>query len=96
MVICPASLQIKWHDEMAEKFGLEFEIMDSDRVKELRRVRGRTANPFKIFPRTIVSIDWVKAERAIRMLDDLLPVGIPKYPRRYGYGGGMEIGRPSD
>lgn len=83
MVVCPASLLIKWQDEMAEKFGLDFEIVDSDRVKELRRIRGRTANPFKIFPRTIVSIDWVKAERAMRMLDDLLPPGIPRYPRRF-------------
>src|SRR5439155_9213036 len=28
LVVCPASLTIKWRDEMAEKFGLEFRIVD--------------------------------------------------------------------
>jgi SNF2 family DNA or RNA helicase len=27
-VVCPASLQIQWRDEMREKFGLEFRIVD--------------------------------------------------------------------
>jgi SNF2 family DNA or RNA helicase len=29
MVVCPASLSIKWRDEMREKFGLEFRIVDT-------------------------------------------------------------------
>ena len=27
LVVCPASLQIKWRDELREKFGLEFRIV---------------------------------------------------------------------
>jgi hypothetical protein len=28
IVVCPASLQLQWRDEMREKFGLEFPIVD--------------------------------------------------------------------
>ena len=45
LVVCPASLQEKWRVEMAEKFGLEFRILDSDYVREIRRKRGIHANP---------------------------------------------------
>ena len=30
LVLCPASLQEKWRVEMAEKFGLEFRIVDTE------------------------------------------------------------------
>ena len=30
LVICPAGLQLKWRDEMREKFGLDFRIVDTD------------------------------------------------------------------
>ena len=33
MIVCPAGLTLKWRDEMAEKFGLDFTVVDS----ELRR-----------------------------------------------------------
>ena len=31
MVVCPAGLTVKWQDEMADKFGLDFPIVDSER-----------------------------------------------------------------
>src|ERR1039458_6057850 len=40
LVVCPSSLQIKWRDEMLEKFGLDFAIVDSALIKRLRRERG--------------------------------------------------------
>jgi len=40
MVVCPASLQIQWRDEMREKFGLEFRIVNRPLLAELRRTRG--------------------------------------------------------
>ncbi len=45
LVLCPASLQEKWRAEMQEKFGLEFRIVDTEYVKNLRRERGLHANP---------------------------------------------------
>ena len=37
MVVCPAGLTLKWRDEMAEKFGLDFTIVDSEQCARLRR-----------------------------------------------------------
>src|SRR5471030_2120887 len=62
LVVCPASLQIQWRDEMREKFGLEFRIVNRTLLAELRRSRGVHANPFTHFPRLIVSIDWLKGD----------------------------------
>jgi ERCC4-related helicase len=67
LVVCPASLQIKWRDEMLEKFGLEFVIVDSACIKRLRRERGLYANPWTHFPRLITSMDYLKREYPLRM-----------------------------
>src|SRR6266850_3097951 len=40
IVVCPASLCVKWQTEMAQKFGLEFRIVDAELVRCLRRERG--------------------------------------------------------
>lgn len=82
LVVCPASLQEKWRLEMLEKFGLEFKVVDTDYVKELRRARGIHANPWTSFPRLIASIDWIKTGEALRMLQDVLPVRA-SYPRKF-------------
>jgi len=36
LVVCPSSIQIQWRDEMRNKFGLEFRIVDAGLLKELR------------------------------------------------------------
>jgi SNF2 family DNA or RNA helicase len=82
IVVCPASLQIKWQDEMREKFGLEFRIVDRDLLRLLRRTRGTHVNPFAHFPRLMVSIDWLKADRPMSLLREVLPP-VPTYPRRF-------------
>jgi hypothetical protein len=81
-VVCPASLQEKWRVEMLEKFGLEFKIVNTDYVKELRRARGIHANPWTSFPRLIASVDWIKSGEPLRMLRDILPVRA-NYPRKF-------------
>ena len=45
LIVCPASLQIQWQQQMRDKFGLEFRIVDSDLMKQLRRTRGLRVNP---------------------------------------------------
>lgn len=82
LVVCPASLQLQWRDEMREKFGLEFRIVDRELLCQLRRRRGVGANPFAHFPRLIVSIDWLKGELGMRLLREVLPPH-PEIPRRY-------------
>jgi SNF2 family DNA or RNA helicase len=82
VVVCPASLQRQWRDEMREKFGLEFRIVDREMLGQLRRSRGVGANPFAHFPRLIVSIDWLKGDLGMRLLREVLPAH-PELPRRY-------------
>lgn len=72
LVVCPASLQIKWRDEMREKFGLEFRIVDTELLRQLRRSRGIHTNPWTHFPRLITSIDWLKRDMPMRWFEDSL------------------------
>lgn len=82
LVVCPAALAVQWRDEMRDKFGLEFRIVDRELLGHLRRTRGIAANPFAHFPRLIVSIDWLKGELGMRLLREVLPPH-PEIPRRY-------------
>ncbi len=84
LIVVPADLQLQWRDEMRDKFGLEFRIVDSTLVKQLRRERGVHANPWTHFPRLITSIDYLKREGPMRRFRETLPSpGEPIYPRRY-------------
>ncbi len=70
VVVCPAGLVFKWQDEMQEKFGLDFTVVNSDTMKDVRRSHGVHANPFTLFPRIIVSMAWLPGQRAQRQLRD--------------------------
>jgi ERCC4-related helicase len=84
LVVCPASLQIQWRDQMRDKFGLEFRIVDAELMRRLRRERGLHVNPWTHFPRLITSIDFLKRERPMRLMSEALPAeGEPVYPRRF-------------
>src|SRR6266700_7079041 len=82
LIVCPAGLTLQWHDEMRDKFGLDFRIVGAEMLRDLRRARGLYANPWTHYPRLIVSIDWLKRERPMRLLREVLPVA-PKYPRAF-------------
>ncbi|MCI0581091.1 MAG: DISARM system SNF2-like helicase DrmD [Chloroflexi bacterium] len=84
LVVCPAGLQLHWRDQMRDKFGLEFRIVDSQLMKQLRRSRGIHVNPWSHFPRLITSIDFLKRERPMRLFREVLPAeGEATYPRRF-------------
>lgn len=84
LIVCPSALQIQWRDQMWEKFGLEFRIVDSTLQRELRRSRGLSVNPWTHFPRLITSLDFLKRERPLRLLRETLPAdGQPTYPRKW-------------
>lgn len=84
VVICPAALQIQWRDQMRDKFGLEFRIVDTELMRTLRRERGLHVNPWTHFPRLITSIDFLKRERPMRLFREVLPgPDEPTYPRRF-------------
>ncbi len=73
MIVCPAGLTLKWRDEMAEKFGLDFTIVDCERCAQVRRTHGSAANPFAVYPLCIVSLPWLRGPKAQRLLDEVLP-----------------------
>jgi superfamily II DNA or RNA helicase len=70
IVVCPAGLCLKWQDEMDQKFGLHFEVVNSETMRQVRRSHGLHANPFTLFPRIIVSMAWLPGQRAQRQLRD--------------------------
>lgn len=82
LIVCPASLQEKWRLEMLEKFGLEFRVVDTEYIKQLRRERGIHANPWTSHPRLIASMDWVKSGEGLRAMRDVLPPHV-SYPRKF-------------
>src|SRR5207245_11077498 len=84
LIVCPAALQVQWRDQMRDKFGLEFRIVDSTLLKDLRRQRGLHVNPWTHFPRLITSIDFLKRERPLRLFSEVLPAsGVPTYLRNF-------------
>ncbi len=83
MIVCPAGLTVKWRDEMAEKFGLDFTIIDTQRCAEVRRTHGSAANPFRVYPLSIVSLPWLRGQKAQRLLDEVLPPDGPGYRRAF-------------
>ncbi len=84
LIVCPSSLQVQWQEEMRDKFGLDFRIVDSEGISQLRRKRGIHVNPWMHFPRLITSVDFLKRERQLRAFRETLPAGDqPTYPRAY-------------
>lgn len=84
LIVCPAALQIQWCDQLRDKFGLEFRIVDTERMRTLRRERGLHVNPWTHFPRLITSIDFLKRERPLRLMREVLPKGgEATYPRTF-------------
>jgi SNF2 family DNA or RNA helicase len=82
LIICPAGLQTHWRDQMRDKFGLEFRIVDSVMMRNLRRSRGIHSNPWTHFPRLITSIDFIKRDTPMRLMKETLP-DQTTYPRRF-------------
>lgn len=68
-VVCPAGLQVQWQEQMRDKFGLDFRIVDSELMRDLRRKRGIHVNPWGHYPRLIVSIDYLKRERPLALFN---------------------------
>jgi superfamily II DNA or RNA helicase len=83
LVVCPADLQQKWHDEMLDRFGLEFFIADSSSMRELRRTVGPTAPLFGTYPRMIVSLQWLRRPEVLRQFTRLLPANPVLERRRF-------------
>lgn len=48
LIVCPASLQVQWQEEMEEKFHLDFTILDADEARRTQRELGSDVNPWTV------------------------------------------------
>lgn len=55
VVAAPPGMTVQWRDELEEKFGLSFTIMDRDHFTAVRRARGFGVNPWDAGSRYIIS-----------------------------------------
>ena len=75
VVSCPPSMLLQWQEELQNRFGLRFEILDREYIKDVRRERGFSVNPWTTHTRFLISHrllvdevytsglrDWLKQE----------------------------------
>lgn len=55
VVACPPSVLPQWQGELAQRFGLEFEILDREYFTKIRRERGYATNPWSTHSRFLIS-----------------------------------------
>jgi len=72
VIAAPPAMTIQWKDELESKFGLSFDIIDRERIGELRRLRGFSVNPWSTGSRFIISHSLLTEEHYIAGLRDLL------------------------
>jgi superfamily II DNA or RNA helicase len=66
LVVCPASLQLQWRDEMRDKFGLDFKVIDRESTLDVQREFGMDANPWAMVPKVITSMDYLRQPDVLR------------------------------
>ena len=72
VVAAPPSMTLQWQDELEAKFGLSFQIIDRDRLAEMRRMRGFGINPWATGSRFIISHRLLTEETYVSGLRDRL------------------------
>jgi superfamily II DNA or RNA helicase len=72
VISAPAAMTAQWKDELESKFGLTFDIIDRERIGELRRLRGFAVNPWTTGSRFIISHSLLSDETYGAGLRDML------------------------
>jgi hypothetical protein len=72
VIAAPPAMTMQWKDELESKFGLSFDIIDRERVGELRRLRGFSVNPWSTGSRFIISHSLLTEEHYVAGLRDML------------------------
>lgn len=72
VITAPAAMTTQWKDELESKFGLTFDIIDRERVGELRRLQGFSVNPWSTGSRFIISHSLLSDESYVAGLRDVL------------------------
>src|SRR5712691_4729630 len=55
VVACPPSMLLQWQEELEQRFGFLFEIVDKDFIAQIRRERGFGVNPWTAHSRFLIS-----------------------------------------
>ena len=55
VVACPPSMLIQWQEELEDRFGMVFQILDKEYIARVRRERGYGVNPWTTHSRFLVS-----------------------------------------
>lgn len=84
LIVCPSGLQIPWREQMRDKFGLDFRIVDSDAMKEPRRKRGLHVKPMRAIRQQAVLRPVARAFRIHRRRGVKLQCGAIRAPRARG------------
>lgn len=63
LIITPAGLTRQWQDELAQKFGEKFVLMDRAMFGALREMYGQESNLWKLHDQVITSLDFIKPRR---------------------------------
>jgi len=70
LVVTPAGpLLDQWRTELAERFGLRMHTVDRAALDEVRRSTESGANPFDHIPLGLASIDFLKQDHIVDLLD---------------------------
>lgn len=62
-VICPPHLCEQWQDELASKFHIDAEVVRTGTAARLERGLRPDESIFDVYPYTVVSLDYIKADR---------------------------------
>ena len=79
-VVAPPSMLAQWKDELEQRFGLTFEILDREYVRRIREERGFAVNPWETHPRFLISQRLLAGDNYRKPLVDWLdknPDGAP-------------------
>lgn len=68
----PPAMIVQWKDELESKFGLTFDIIDRERIAELRRRRGFSVNPWTTGSRFLIAHSLLTDEAYVAGLRDIL------------------------
>src|SRR5947209_9687179 len=55
VVACPPSMLLQWQDELEDRFGMVFQVLDKDYIASVRQERGYGVNPWTTHTRFLVS-----------------------------------------
>lgn len=72
VVAAPASVVPQWHDELLERFGLDFAIVDRAFLAEQRKLNGFAVNPWSTHNHFVLSHALLRDETYLEPLRDWL------------------------